>query len=144
MIRQLAAALVFAVLATAPATAKNQVFEEMDNGQISFVMPSGNIGCLYTPEGGTDVYEPADGGPELICERIEPSYRTVILTPWDAPTVLKNPDEQACCGGDNVFKYGNTTVLDGFVCASSSAGLRCRTEDGEHGFSMARAGVTTY
>jgi hypothetical protein len=28
-----------------------------------FVMPSGNIGCVYTPAGGTPVYQPADGGP---------------------------------------------------------------------------------
>ena len=44
-----------------------------------FVMPSGNIGCTYIPEGGTDVYEPVDGGPELSCDRIEPKYLRATL-----------------------------------------------------------------
>ena len=144
MLKHLAAVVALAALLTAPAFAKTQHFDEMDNGQISFVMPSGNVGCLYTPECGTETYQPADGGPELICERVEPTYRTVILTPWDEPTVIKNPGEQSCCGGDNVFKYGNSVELDGFICTSKTSGLRCETEDGEHGFSIARAGVKTY
>ena len=28
-------------------------FAASDSGLISFVMPSGNIGCIYTPAGGT-------------------------------------------------------------------------------------------
>lgn len=144
MLKHFAVALALAALLTAPAFAKTQHLNQAPGGQISFVMPSGNIGCTYTPEGGTDTYEPADGGPELICERIEPSYRTVILTPWDEPTLIKNPGEQGCCGGDNVFSYGNRVELDGFTCTSKTSGLRCETEDGEHGFTMARGGITTY
>ena len=131
-------------LAVAPAHAKQVTFAPEDDGQVSFVMPSGNIGCIYTPEGGTDFYEPADGGPELSCDRIEPSYRTVILTPWEEPDVIKNPGEQGCCGASNVFKYGNFVALDGFVCVSRTSGLSCETEDGEHGFTIAKAGITTY
>ena len=33
-----------------------------------------------------------------------------------AAVLTKNPGEQACCGGDNVFAYGNTATFDGFVC----------------------------
>jgi hypothetical protein len=39
------------------AAAKEQQFEVQGNGQITFVMPSGNIGCIYTPAGGTDTYD---------------------------------------------------------------------------------------
>jgi hypothetical protein len=35
------------------------------NGQITFVMPSQNVECTYTPAGGTPIYKPLDGGPEL-------------------------------------------------------------------------------
>ncbi|RUU64585.1 hypothetical protein EOD03_37370, partial [Mesorhizobium sp. M7A.T.Ca.TU.009.01.1.2] len=50
-------------------------------GQIEFNTPSGNIGCIYTAKGGTGTYEPKDGGPELSCSRVEPSYVTIILGP---------------------------------------------------------------
>lgn len=58
-------------LAAAPAAAGQQDFPA-EGGLIAFATPSGNIGCTYVPAGGTDVYEPKDGGPELQCDRVEP------------------------------------------------------------------------
>ncbi|SFG82090.1 hypothetical protein [Ensifer sp. OV372] len=46
-----------------------------------FAMPSGNIGCIYTPAGGTSVYQPADGGPELACDIVAPRYVRATLWP---------------------------------------------------------------
>ena len=67
------AASAFAIFAmAAPALAVE--FEPNDQGFTEFNMPSGNIGCFYTPEGGTDVYKTSDGGAELSCDRVEPSY----------------------------------------------------------------------
>jgi hypothetical protein len=144
MLRSIAAAALFmTALMLAPAIAKEQVIEANDAGQISFTMPSGNVGCLYTPEGGTDVYEPAGGGPELICERVEPSYVTVILSVDGEAEMIEDPGEQSCCGDDNIFAYGNTLSLDGFTCASKTTGITCENESGE-GFSMARAGVELF
>ncbi len=54
MIRFAAASLAFFMLA-APALAVE--FEPNDQGFTEFNMPSGNIGCFYTPAGGTDVYK---------------------------------------------------------------------------------------
>ena len=142
MLRVLAAAVALLVLSVAPTAAEEQEVEARDNGQIEFTMPSGNIGCLYTPAGGTDVYEPAGGGPELICERIEPSYVTVILAEGEAEMV-EDPCEQSCCGAENIFEYGNTITLDGFVCTSERTGLSCESDAG-YGFSMARAGIDTF
>src|SRR5688572_17478589 len=142
MLRVLAAIVVFA-FAAVPVLAEEQEVEARDNGQIEFTMPSGNIGCLYTPEGGTDVYEPKDGGPELICERIEPSYVTVILTGEGEVEVIEDPGEQSCCGAENIFEYGNSITLEGFVCTSEETGLTCQSEAG-FGFSMARAGIETF
>jgi hypothetical protein len=143
MLKRIVAAAALALLIAVPAQAADQDLDVMDSGQIGFVMPSGNIGCLYTPEGGTDVYQPTGGGPELICERVEPEYVTVILGAEGEPLVIEEPDEQSCCGADNVFAYGNTIELDGFYCISATTGLTCENDDG-HGFSMARAGIKLY
>lgn len=137
----LALALVAAAL---PAVAREQKFSAQPNGQISFTMPSGNIGCLYTPRGGTDTYQPADGGPELSCDRIAPSYVNVVLGPKGPAVLTENPGEQSCCGGDNVFAYGNTVHLEGFVCSASTAGLTCETPDKRHGFCVAKSRMLHY
>ena len=137
--------LLTAALGTAGAAqAREQHFSPQPNGQISFTMPSGNVGCLYTPRGGTDTYQPASGGPEISCDRIEPSYINVVLT-LDGPAVLtENPAEQGCCGGDHVLAYGDTLVLDGFICTSSTGGLTCETPDKRHGLCIARSRLLHY
>lgn len=76
MIRFAAASLAFLMLA-APALAVE--FEPNDQGFTEFNMPSGNIGCFYVPAGGTDVYKTSDGGAELSCDRVEPSYVRVMM-----------------------------------------------------------------
>ena len=92
--RKLLVLLTAMLMLGAPAAyAKQQTFTEQDNGQISFVMPSGNIGCIYTPKGGTDVYEPVDGGPEISCDRIAPSYVNITLGPKGPAKLTENPGE---------------------------------------------------
>src|SRR3569833_3353465 len=61
MLRAVLLALLAGVVLAVPAHAREQHFTAEPNGQISFVMPSGNIGCLYTPRGGTRA--PPPGGP---------------------------------------------------------------------------------
>jgi hypothetical protein len=132
------------MLLAPPAYAKQQTFVAGDNGQISFVMPSGNIGCIYTPKGGTDVYEPVDGGPEISCDRIEPSYVNITLGPKGPAKLIKDPGEQGCCGGENVFAYGNTAKVGPFTCSSSTAGLVCETADKKHGLCLSRTRTLHY
>lgn len=143
MLKHLLATAALAAGLAAPAWAAEQTFAPKDDGQIEFTMPSGNIGCLYTPEGGTDVYQPTGGGPELICERVEPSYVTVILGPEGAAEMIEDPAEQSCCGAENTFEYGNTVELEGFECESAETGLTCENDEG-YGFSMARAGIELF
>lgn len=144
MLRLAVAAVTFAALLATPfATAKEQVFKPSKQGQIEFVTPSGNIGCLYTPEGGTDIYDPLDGGPELICDRVEPDYVRVILGPEDEAEAIWDPGEQPCCSG-KTFEYDNELKVDGFICHSETTGLVCQTSSGEHGFLMSKAHIVTY
>jgi hypothetical protein len=131
-------------IAPAEAEAKEQIFTPEADGQISFVMPSGNVGCIYTPKGGTATYQPADGGPEISCDRIAPSYVNITLDSKGPAVLTRNPGEQGCCGGDNVFAYGNTVTLDGFTCSSSEAGLICETPDKKHGLCLSRTRTLHY
>jgi len=143
-VRTLPVLIAVVLLAIAPVQAKEQVFVPEDDGQVTFVMPSGNIGCIYTPRGGTPTYQPADGGPEISCDRIAPSYVNITLGPKNAAVLTENPGEQGCCGGDNVFAYGNTVTFDGFKCSSSDAGLICETPDKKHGLCLSRTRTLHY
>ena len=136
--------LAAAMFTAAPAAAEEQQFKAEPNGQITFVMPSNNIGCIYTPKGGTQTYQPTDGGPEISCDRIAPSYVKLTLGPKGPAVLTENPGEQPCCSGSNVFAYGNTAHLDGFVCTSSTAGLTCETPDKRHGFCVAKSRLLHY
>ena len=103
-----------------------------------FVMPSGNIGCVYIPEGGTDVYQPEDGGPELSCDRMEPKYVRATLGRSGKAVILSDVGDQGCCGGDSTVDYGQTWSAGPFTCYSERTGLTCERNDG-HSFLLSRA-----
>ena len=103
-----------------------------------FVMPSGNIGCVYIPEGGTETYQPADGGPELSCDRVEPKYVRATLGRSGTAVVRTNIGDQGCCGGDRTVPYGETWSAGPFTCFSERTGLTCERNDG-HSFLLSRA-----
>jgi hypothetical protein len=117
-------------------------FTANDQGQIEFVLPSGNIGCVFTPRGGTDNYQPAGGGPELSCDRVEPHYVRVILGPSGMAKRYTDVGDASCCGG-GTFAYGKTWVMGPFRCKSSTAGLSCSRDDGR-GFSMSRKAIKIF
>jgi hypothetical protein len=142
--RQMFIAVAIMLCATLPGTAREQVFTPGEDGQIEFVMPSGNVGCIYTPKGGTDVYMPAGGGPELSCDRIAPRYVNITLGPKGPAVLTRDPGEQSCCGAENVFAYGNTATLGDFICSSSTAGLVCETADKKHGLCLSRSRTLHY
>jgi hypothetical protein len=130
------------LLAAAPANAAEQSFAADTNGAVSFQMPSANIGCVYVPPGGTAVYRPEGGGPELSCDRIEPAYVTLTLGPLGAARLNTSPGEVGCCGGP-VLRYGNVWREGPFSCHSRRDGLTCRRDDGR-GFTLARAGISIF
>lgn len=142
---------VFALLASAAAPlagagaaspSSATIMAEPD-GQVVFTTPSNNIGCTFTPAGGTAVYTPRDGGPELVCERVAPHYVTVIMGPKGAVQRIDNPGEQGCCSLDQVLAYGQEWSRGPFTCQSRKTGLTCRRNDGR-GFSLSRAGVKVF
>ena len=60
-------------------SARTLSFPPQSSGVVQFKTPAGDIGCTYIPAGGTDVYAPKDGGPELQCDRIAPVYLRFFL-----------------------------------------------------------------
>src|ERR1700760_118663 len=117
-------------------------FPAAKDGGISFVMPSSNVGCTFTPQGGTDVYKPMDGGPELSCDRREPKYVRVVLTPKSVKR-FDDVGDQGCCDGSNPFAYGKRWAKGPFVCESAETGLTCKRGDGR-GFVMTREKVEVF
>lgn len=103
--------------------------------QVMFMAPSGNIACIYTPAGGTEVYQTADGGAELSCDRNEPEYVRIVL-PEAGPAQIVATDERGCCGGD-VIPYGDRWMDGPFICDVTEAGVRCASTEG-HGFTLSR------
>jgi hypothetical protein len=145
--------LVFAL----PTSARDQQFSPERNGTISFATPKGNIGCIYIPKGGTDLYQPIGGGPELQCDRMGPGYVRLVLHKTgrakkivnplgpisgsggnevgfsaDVGDVERNGFRMAAHSG-NVLKIGKTWQKGQFVCKSEIKGLTC-TRDSHHFF----------
>ncbi len=143
MLRSLMLVAALAAGLAMPAVAAEVELAAGESGQTEFAMPSGNIGCIVTPEGGTDVYELEDGGPEISCDRVEPEYVRVMLGKGAAEE-LDDVADPSCCGAEQVLGYGDWATIEGFVCTSQPTGLTCTTEDETHGFSMARAGIETW
>ncbi|NVD41511.1 hypothetical protein HT585_21825 [Ensifer sp. HO-A22] len=109
--------------------------------QEEFVMPSGNIGCIFTPAGGTATYQPADGGPELSCDIIAPRYVRATLARSGAATINREVGDPSCCSAAPVLEYGATWSGGPFSCISERTGLSCRRDDG-HAFVLSRASIS--
>lgn len=103
--------------------------------QVMFMEPSGNIACVYTPAGGTDVYQTADGGAELSCDRNEPDYVRIVMSEA-GPAQIVPTDERSCCSGE-VIPYGDRWMDGPFICDVTEAGVRCSSIEG-HGFTLSR------
>lgn len=130
-------------LAVATTPALSQGYDDSGAGASTFVMPSHNVECVYTPAGGTDTYTPEDGGPELQCDRAEPSYVRVILGKHGRAQRIDNPGEQPCCSSDPVLQYGDTWSQGPFTCISADTGLTCTRNDG-HGFFVSKAKIKVH
>ena len=133
------AAGISACAALAGTPAASPKFSDRE-GQIEFATPSGNIGCVYTPAGGTSWHKPAGGGPELACDRVKPAYMSVRMGPTGAVQRTDNPGEQPCCGAENVLAYGQTWTAGPFTCASAKTGLMCKRDDGR-GWALSKKAV---
>jgi len=134
-----AAIAALAVLFGMPAKAyEAQQLAANDEGVVEFVTPSGNIGCIYIPAGGTSVYESLDGLAELQCDRVEPAYVRAILGSTGKGQVIADVGDPGCCSMSQQIKYDHVVTLGPFQCLVERRGLTCARADG-HGFFLSRA-----
>ena len=139
-----AAAFVFAACsptAPAPSTATSTSAQADAttaplNAPAEFQAPSGNIGCDYVPAGGTDTYSTPDGGPQLICDRVEPVYVRFTLSEHGPATLIEHVGDAGCCGGDTLG-YGAHWTGGPFACDVTQAGVSCTNAD-RRGFVLSR------
>jgi hypothetical protein len=143
MLKRLAAAVLALIAATSLAAAAPVSFSYDASGAITFVMPSGNVACIYTPEGGSSVYVPEDGGPELACDRSDPTYLRFTLSASGPANVAGDVGDASCCGGTNTFAYGASWSLPPFSCTSATTGLVCKRNDG-HGFTISKGKIEAH
>lgn len=143
MLRGVLVALAMFVAASAAHAQSYVAFGSDPNGAVTFVMPSGNIACIFIPEGGTDVYMPLDGGPELSCDRVAPTYLRFTLRASGPAEMTGDVGDPSCCGGSNSFAYDRLWRAPPFTCASTRTGLQCNNDEG-HGFIINRANPQAY
>ncbi|EJC77715.1 hypothetical protein Rleg10DRAFT_6429 [Rhizobium leguminosarum bv. trifolii WSM2012] len=101
-------ALIFCAAFAPRGLAAEKTFKPDENGQVVFVTPTRNIGCVYTPKGGVEMYVPEDGGPELACDRIEPLYVRLIMPASGKAYIFKMVGDTACCSDEHVLDYGES------------------------------------
>jgi hypothetical protein len=121
---------------TEPAPQSEAAAPAAPGAAVEFSAPSGNLGCVYIPSGGTAVYQPAQPGAELSCDRIEPSYVRITM-PEHGPARVVETQERGCCSGTPI-PNGDDWSDGPFVCEMSEAAVTCRSAEG-HGFSLGRA-----
>jgi hypothetical protein len=133
--------LIFRFISAALMTAA-LTFPAFAEEQIEFVLPSGNVACIYTPKGGVAVYKPVDGGPELSCDRVEPQYVRIVLGPRGKAILIKEVGDASCCSAEPVLAYGKIWKAGPFTCQASTRGLQCKR--GSNGFVMSRSRLKVY
>ncbi len=117
-------------------------FEPNDQGFTEFTMPSGNMGCIYVPAGGTDVYKTSDGGAELSCDRVEPSYVRVMLGSSGEAERITDVGDAFMLRGRQYIRVWRSMVGGSFQLHLRDDRTYCTR--GTHGFSMSRKAVKVY
>lgn len=112
------------------------------SGQVEFVLPSGNIGCVWTPAGGTPVYKTEDGEAEIICDRVEPVYMRFRLQGQGSGQMTTDAGDVSCCSAPNTLQYGDFWRMGEIVCEASQSGLTCLR--GASGFFVSRRKVDAW
>jgi len=111
-------------------------------GFVTFLTPSGNIGCGYSSGMGPrslrcDIrsgLKPRPSRPPG-CKHLDwgDSYTMNV----NGRAILTCHGDTAIIKGSKVIAYGKTWSRGGFVCLSRSFGLRCKNRSG-HGFFLSR------
>ena len=136
------------ILANSSATAFVEDYPEKnfpltEDGTIDFSTPSGNIECVYMPDGEPGAATSDQRNPELWCDRDQPNYLRFVLLPNDPAEIVKQVEDPVCCGGHDKLNYGRSFRGGPFYCESAESGLNCMTDNG-HGFHISKGKINAY
>jgi hypothetical protein len=120
---------------SAPATTETSTAAAAD-APVEFQLAGGNIGCNYVPAGGTETYQTPDGGPQLICDRVEPSYIRYALSAHGQASRYDHVGDASCCGGE-MLAAGAHWAAGPFGCELSEDSVICSNAD-RLGFTLGR------
>jgi len=120
---------------TAPPQEQPAAAPPSTSARAEFSAAGGNVGCTYTPAGGTAVYTTHDGRAELFCDRVEPTYVRLSMSEEGAAREVPT-DERGCCSGA-MLNPGERWRQGPFSCEVGEAGVICSKADG-HGFTLTR------
>ncbi|HEX5535395.1 MAG TPA: DUF6636 domain-containing protein [Actinomycetales bacterium] len=109
---------------------------------LSFVSPSGNIGCVLSSKGARCDIEKKEWGP--------PPKPAECNGAWGVGAAVGAGKAELVCAKDSAIKggkalaYGASEKRGDFVCESSEDGMRCENAKTGHGFTIARADYSTF
>ena len=118
-------------------------FPLTEQGTVDFSTPSGNIECVYMPNGESGTVTSDQRNPELWCDRDQPDYVRFVLRPNDPAEIVKQVEDPICCGGVHTLSYGRSFRGGPFYCESAETGLDCMTDNG-HGFHISKKKIKAY
>ncbi|HEX5512248.1 MAG TPA: DUF6636 domain-containing protein [Actinomycetales bacterium] len=128
---------------TAPVKKDSKKKEKPPADLVSFVSPSGNIGCLLSSEGARCDIDKKEWGP--------PRKPAECSGAWGVGVAVAGAKADLVCAKDSAIKadgkqlgYGSTEKRGDFVCESSEDGMRCENTKTGHGFTIARADYSTF
>lgn len=106
--------------------------------------PTGNITCDLSPEGAscTIAALAAEPAADPACEGTV-GY-VVVLDPSGVSTPCEENRPAKAAADVPVLEYGSAETVNNFECASSESGMTCTDTNTGKGFTLARAGVTTF
>lgn len=131
---------------TAPVTKDSKKKSEPPADLVSFVSPSGNIGCVLSSEGARCDIDEKSWEP--------PAKPADCEGDWGVGVAVGAQSAGLVCATDSAMKrgdekgdelaYGATQRVGDYVCESSRTGMRCENTETGRGFTIARAGYTTF
>ena len=109
---------------------------------VTFVSPSGNIGCALSSAGARcDIAEKSWKPPAKPAD-CQAAWGVGVQVGAQAATVACASD--SVLGSGQPLAYGASQERGSYRCSSSEEGMRCENATTGHGFTIARAAYTTF
>ncbi len=108
--------------------------------------PSGNIVCTITEDGASCSIADLAKKPkkDKSCDGSVGYVYSVTEEGVTAPCIAKDEEPGKAGSGTEILDYGKSVSAFGFSCLSDESGMGCTQDDSGHGFSLARAGASTF